>query len=165
MCVGLSSIDRSRQLIVETIGAGAQVDLVVCGTLVSDELAAAGTRHLLRETPHREIQLDQLAAARGETAVLLGGGFSRDDHDVMPRALAVAELRFERVIVLPASFDPSDELVFRALSRTRATVFAREPESHQQIAELCDARVAHDCSFFFDYTPYTESGNGVLDAF
>ena len=109
-------------------------------------LAAAGARTLLRGTPHRELTLDQLPGARVKTALLLGSGFSRLDHDEMPRALAVAELRCEKVIVLPSSFDTSDETVERALSQTRAIVFAREPDSYRRIAALCDARLAHDCS-------------------
>jgi GT2 family glycosyltransferase len=161
----LSSIERSQQLMLETVDAGADVALVVCGRRVSDELAAAGARKLLRGMPFRELWLDQLPSARGETALLLGGGFLRADHDVMPRALAVAELCFARVVVLPASFDPSDEAVQDALIKTRATVFAREPESYGRIAELCDARLAHDCSFFVDFTPYLRAGEGVLDAF
>jgi GT2 family glycosyltransferase/glycosyltransferase involved in cell wall biosynthesis len=158
-----STTDRSRQLILEVLPSGADVTLVLCGDLVSDELAASGARALLAETPHRELRLDELASARGQTALLLGTGFSRDDHDVMPRALAVAELRFERVVVLPASFDCSDETVRRALSRTKATVFAREPDSFEQIKDLGDARLAHDCSFFFDFAPYVRAGEGTLE--
>jgi glycosyltransferase involved in cell wall biosynthesis len=83
----------------------------------------------------------------------------------MPRALAIAELRFERVIVLPSSFDPSEDEVREALSRTRATVFARERESYRRIESLCDARIAHDCAFFFDFTPWLRDGQGTLNAF
>lgn len=159
---GLSSIDRSRQLIQEAAG-GDDVALVICGQGFSNQLAAAGARALLSGTQYREVGLDELAGERGDTALLLGRGFSRADHDVMPRALAVAEFRFRRVVVLPTSFDPSDEVVHRALSRTEATVFAAEPDSYSRIADLCDARLAHEPSFFFDFDPYRRAGSGVLD--
>ena len=169
---GLQSIERSRDLILEAIGSSDDV-AVVARRGPGSVLAAAGARTLLRGTPHRELTLDQLPSARVETALLLGSGFSRLDHDEMPRALAVAELRCEKVIVLLSSFDPSDETVERALSQTRAIVFAREPDSYRRIAPLCDARLAHDCSFFFDFVPYagadadasvSEQGNGAAAA-
>jgi GT2 family glycosyltransferase/glycosyltransferase involved in cell wall biosynthesis len=161
---GLPSIPQSRQLIQETVRHG-DVALVICGQGFSDQLAAEGARALLGETQYREVGLDGLARERGDTAVLLGRGFSRADHDVMPRALAVAELRFRRVVVLPTSFDPSDEVVHGALSRTNAVVFAAEPDSYRRIADLCDARLAHQPSFFFDFDPYRRAGSGVLDLF
>jgi GT2 family glycosyltransferase len=85
----------------------------------------------------------------------------------MPRVLAMAELRFERVIVLPSSFDTSVDVVRAALRRSRALIFAREQESYRQIQPFCDARIAHDCAFFFDFEPYqaSGSGNGTLNAF
>lgn len=53
-----------------------------------------------------------------------------------------------------------------ALSRTRAVVFARERESYEQIRHLCDARLAHDTAFFFDFSPYRSGFHqGVLNAF
>jgi GT2 family glycosyltransferase len=121
---------------------------------------------MLAERIYREIDLDSLCSASGHTIVLAGGGaFSRDYHELMPRALAVAGERFERVIVLPSSFDPGEDVVREALSKTKATVFAREPESYRRIASLCDARLAHDCAFFFDYEPYRQRGRGTLNAF
>lgn len=44
-------------------------------------------------------------------------------------------------------------------------MFACERESYHRIVSLCDARLAHDCSFFFDFTPCRCEGSGVLDAF
>jgi GT2 family glycosyltransferase len=83
----------------------------------------------------------------------------------MPRALGIAELRFERVIVLPSSFDVTEDVVREALERSRATVFARERESLTRIEGMCDARLAHDCAFFFDFSGFTTPGSGTLNAF
>lgn len=160
----LDARESSRQLLLEAVGSPDQLVLVLCGQQLSDQLAAAGARELLRGRPYREICLDELAGARGQVALLLSSGFSRAERDFMPRALAIAEMRFERVVVLPTSFDPSDDVIHAALSRARAVVFARDPESYQRIAGLCDARLAHDCSFFFDFAAYAGTGSGVLHA-
>ena len=130
---------------------------------LGDELIYAGTRRLLAGVPCREIALDQVPVASGHTALLAGGGaWCRPYHELMPLMLPLAELRFERVIVLPSSFDLEVEEVRGALSRSRALVFAREPESYRQIREVCAADLALDCAFFFDYTPYRRPGDGEL---
>ena len=48
---------------------------------------------------------------------------------------------------------------------SRATVFARERDSLDLIKGLCDARLAHDTAFFFDFAPYRRPGRGTLEAF
>ncbi len=146
------------------IGAPSDLALVVAARDVGDELSASGARALLAGIPYRELALDQLYGTRGHTALLLGRGFSRQDHEVMPRALAVAELRFQRVIVLPCALDPTDDVVHRALSRSRATVFASDPESYRQIEPLCEARLAHDCAFFLELPGDRTGGSGELAA-
>ena len=133
---------------------------------IGDELIWAGTRRLLEQHVYREIGLDELASSSGDTALLTGSGACcRSDHEWMPRALAIAELRFDRVIVLPSSFDVAEDAVRRALERCKATVFAREPKSFEAIAGLCRARAAHDCAFFCDFAAYRAEGAGTLNAF
>jgi GT2 family glycosyltransferase len=161
-----AAIDASRDRILEEIGDPPDLTLVRGVGNRGDDLIWAGTRELLADHIYSEVDLSGLCAAAGHTVVLSGGGaWCRPFHDLMPRALAVAELRFERVIVLPSSFDPSEDEVREALSRTRATVFAREWESYRRITSLCDARIAHDCAFFFDFTPWVRDGQGTLNAF
>jgi GT2 family glycosyltransferase len=162
----IDAIERSRRAILEELGD--PPDLTVAWTRgnVGDLLIAAGVRALLADRVYREVDLDGMCCATGHTVLLSGSGaFSRDYHELMPRALAVAGLRFERAIVLPSSFDPGEDIVREALSLTEATVFAREPESFRRIVSLCDARLAHDCAFFFDYAPYRRQGRGTLNAF
>jgi GT2 family glycosyltransferase len=55
--------------------------------------------------------------------------------------------------------------VRQALTRTCATVFARETASLRETRPLCDARLAHDCAFFFNFDPYKRPGIGTLNAF
>jgi GT2 family glycosyltransferase len=166
MTLQLAAIEASRRSILEQLGDQPDLTFVRGVGNRGDELIWAGTRQLLANRDYREVDLAGLCAVTGNTVLLSGSGaFCRPFHELMPRALAVCGLRFERVIVLPSSFDPSDDEVREALAHTRATVFAREPESYRQIAPLCDASLAHDCAFFFDFSPYRRNGRGVLNAF
>ncbi len=93
----------------------------------------ADARRLLADHIYREVAFERLCEVSGDTVVLdPGPGFIRDTAQLMPRALAVAELRFERVIVLPTTFDLSCDAVREAVGRTRATlldpVWLRAPD-------------------------------------
>jgi glycosyltransferase involved in cell wall biosynthesis len=159
-------LEASRRLILQELGEPPDLTFVCGPGNRGDDLILAGARELLADHIYREVTPAELCHTNGHTAVLRGGGaFCRPYHEVAPRLLAIAGLRFERVIVLPSSFDPSEDEVRAALSRTRATVFAREPESFRRIESLCDARLAHDCAFFFDFGPWQEDGQGTLNAF
>jgi len=158
--------ERSRAEILAELGDCPDVTLVRGPGGLADELMCAGTRLLLSDRRYREIDVEELCASGGRTALLMGSGaFSRAYHEWMPLALAVAEMRFERVILLPSSFDVMVEEVRAALRRTRAVVFAREPRSFDAIRGLCDARLALDGAFYYDYEPHRRDGAGVLNAF
>ena len=163
------ALERSRRDLLAALGTAAAGFTYVRGVgNRGDDLIQAGTRRLLAGAglDYREIGFEEVAAASGELAVISGGGaWCRCFHEIMPRVLALAEMRFARVVVLPSSFDPAEETVRDVLGRSRAVVFARERESWRQIHGLCDARLAHDCSFFFDYAPFAASGDGVLHAY
>ncbi|MFN8126028.1 MAG: glycosyltransferase [Candidatus Nanopelagicales bacterium] len=162
----LGTVDASRQTLLDCIGTAPELTFVRGPGNRGDELIWAGTRRLLHRHHYREIGVDELPRARGHTALLAGGGaWSQHYHEYMPTALAVAEARFDRVIVLPSSFDTRVDEVWEALAATRATVFARETESLRRIQGLCDARLAHDCAFFYDYEPHRRIGSGTLHAF
>jgi GT2 family glycosyltransferase len=162
----LEHLQRSREEILGAIGESPDVTLIRAIGNMGDELTLAGTRALLRGRLHGEVGVEELPAARGHTALICGsGGFCHPYHELMPHVLAVAEMRFERVVLLPSTFDTSVDAVREVLERTQAVIFARERESYSQIQSLCDARLAHDCAFFFDYDPYRQTGSGVLQAF
>ncbi len=153
------ALERSRRDLLAALGTEAAGFTYVRGVGNRGDDLMAGLHY-------REIGFEEVAAASGELAVISGGGaWCRWFHEIMPRVLALAEMRFGRVVVLPSSFDPAEETVRDVLGRSRAVVFARERESWRQIRGLCDARLAHDCSFFFDYAPFVASGDGVLHAY
>jgi GT2 family glycosyltransferase len=153
-------------VLLDCIGQAPELTLVRGLGNQGDELIWDGTRQLLSGHVYREIGIRDLAVAGGDTALLTGGGaWSRAYHEHMPTVLAIAESRFRRVIVLPSTFDLGVDRVRDALARTRAIVFAREPESYRRISGLCDARLAHDCAFYFDYDSYRQPGSGTLHAF
>jgi GT2 family glycosyltransferase len=161
-----TAVEDGRRALLDEIGPAPDLTFVRGQGNLGDELIWAGTRRLLEGHVYREILVDDLASARGETVLLSGGGaWCREYHELMPRVLAIAELRFERVIVLPSSFDVEEDRVRDALRRTRATVFAREETSFRRIAPLCRARLAPDCAFLNDLSGYRAAGSGTLNAF
>lgn len=164
----LEHLEQSRVKLLRAIGAPPDLTLIRNHGNLGDELIQAGTRRLLSQvlcSDVREVRIDALAAQRGHTALLAGGGgWCRAFHG-LPQWLPEIEARFERVIILPSTFDTAVEEVRRTLGRTRALVFAREEVSFALIRELCQADLAHDGAFYFDYSPYLREGEGVLTAF
>jgi GT2 family glycosyltransferase len=166
----LARLDASRRAILQaltqsTAGAGSFTLVRGLGNL-GDQLIAAGARQLLAGLLYTEVSIEEGIRSRGETAVLMGSGaWCKAFHEIMPGTLRLLEERYARVIVLPSSFDVSVPSVRKALQRSRAIVFAREEESHRRIASLCEARLAHDTAFFFDFAPYAVAGSGVLQAY
>jgi GT2 family glycosyltransferase len=159
-------LDGSRRAIHEAIDRAGHFTLVRSIGNLGDQLIAAGTRQLLAGFSYDEISIEEAVRSRGETAVLMGSGaWCEPFHEIMPAALTALEARYSRVIVLPSSFDVKVRAVRRALERSRAVIFARERESYAQIATICDARLAHDTAFFFDFAPYAVTGSGVLHAY
>jgi len=162
---GRERVEASRRLILETIGDCEDVTFVRNVGNMGDHLIGAGTRALLAGRPYREVSLREVSRVRGSLALLAGGGaWCEPYHELMPEALPVLERTFDRVVVLPSSFDLSVDVVAKTLSRSRALIFARGGESYRQIRTICDARLAHDTSFFFDFSLWRREGHGVLNA-
>jgi hypothetical protein len=80
----------------------------------------------------------------------------------MVEHLPLIETKFDRVIIMPSSFDASVPSVRATLAATKALVFARERKSFDGVRGLCDAKMAYDCAFYFDYRPYLRDGEGCL---
>jgi GT2 family glycosyltransferase len=164
---GSQRLERSRARLRQSVADGPFTFIRSVGN-TGDLLIDAGTRRLFAGLAWREVPLARIERESGGTAIVAGGGaWCGPFHELLPPLLPYLESRFDRVVILPSSFDVSVESVRRALSRTRALVFAREEESFSLIRDICNADLADDCAFFFDYEPYRhdpEPGS-VLDAF
>ncbi len=161
----VEQLEASREKLLQAIGESGDVTFIRIHGNLGDELIYAGTRQLLAGVFYREISVRSLGDAAGHTALVAGGGSWCEAYQAMPDYLLEVEKRFERVIVLPSSFDVSVDRVREVLRSTKALFFARERESLRQIRDLCNADLAHDCAFFFDFGPYRRPGMGVLNAF
>lgn len=159
-------LEASRNKLLRAIGDSAEITFLRPPGNIGDHLIHAGTRQLLAGVPYSEVSILQSENVTGDTAVVGGGGgWCGPFHD-MPLFLPAIEERFERVIVFPSSFDVRVESVKRWLLKTKALVFAREEISFQQINDLCNAEIALDCAFFFNFDTYKRlNGRGTLTAF
>jgi exopolysaccharide biosynthesis predicted pyruvyltransferase EpsI len=156
------AVEDSRNVLLSAIGEPEDLTFIRLYGNKGDELIYAGTRQLLARRFYKEVSVRELDGVSGHTAVVAGcGGWCGPYHD-MVKHLPVVETKFERVIIMPSSFDVSVPSVRSALAATRALVFARERESFDAVSRLCDAKIAHDCAFFFDYRPYLRHGEGCL---
>jgi len=166
----VSGIEESRTKLLDTItrvAGGEDITFVRSYGNIGDQLIYAGLRQLLSDVPYREISARKdLDKAKGHTALAAGGGdWCHAFHSFDPKVLPRLERKFKNVILLPTTFDPRVPLVRNVLKNTKAVVFARERESLRRIQNLCDANLAHDTAFFFDYSPYRRKGKGTLNAY
>ncbi len=160
-----AEIEASRNRILATLEGSSEFTLVGGFGNIGDHLIWAGTRALFSGYRYREVSVLELQGVTGNLAVVSGGGAWCRPYDGMAQRLPEIEKRFERVVILPSSFDVESRTVSANLSRTKALVFARERTSFKQIRGLCRAELALDCAFFFDYSPYQAKGSGVLRSF
>ncbi|ALS21865.1 MULTISPECIES: polysaccharide pyruvyl transferase family protein [Paenibacillus] len=158
-------LETSRAKLTQALADSQDITFITCGGNIGDYLIWAGTRQLLTQVSYKEITKEGLIKAEGHTALMTGSGGWCKSHGSMPKLLPEIEKRFEKVIVLPSSFDRDLYTVQRVLSNTRALVFAREEESYRQIKDLCHADIAYDCALFFDFAPYRAPGKGELVAY
>lgn len=158
-------IERSRSLILGAIGDAADITFIRTYGNAGDQLIHAGFRRLFSGLRYREVGIEDVRFARGELGLVCGsGGWCRPHHS-MVRHFREAENRFERLIVLPSSYDPSESTVREALANSSALFFAREKKSYELIRGICRAELAMDGAFYFDYRPYRTAGQGVLEAY
>lgn len=163
----ISRLHDSRARLLEAIGDPSDFTVIRNWGNRGDDLIHAGMRCLLREFPYREYDIRSVAqtSRRGTALVTGSGGFCKPFH-TLPALLPAVERRFARTVILPTTFDITEPVTREFLSRTRALVFARERQSYEQIRHLCEARLAYDTAFFFNFDPY-RSGfcGGTLSAF
>jgi Polysaccharide pyruvyl transferase len=156
------AVEDSRDQLLRAIGEPEDLTFIRLYGNKGDELIYAGTRRLLARQFYKEVSVRELGGVSGHTALVAGcGGWCGPYHD-MVKLLPAIETKFERVIIMPSSFDVSVPSVRSILGTTKALVFARERKSFDDIRRICDAKIAYDCAFFFDYRPYLRHGEGCL---
>jgi exopolysaccharide biosynthesis predicted pyruvyltransferase EpsI len=160
-----NEIEKSKAKLLDAMAGSSDITFIRIYGNVGDQLIYAGARRLLSGLQYKETSILNLSGAVGDLALIAGGGAWCGPYQDMPKHLPRVEERFRRVIVLPSSFDISVSSVREALEKTRALVFARERVSYEQIRKLCKSDLAHDCAFFFDYSPYLRAGRGALHAY
>jgi exopolysaccharide biosynthesis predicted pyruvyltransferase EpsI len=159
------AVQESRDVLLRAIGEPEDLTFIRLYGNIGDELIYAGTRQLLARRFYKEVSVRNLSGVSGHTAVVAGGGcWCGPYHDVAAH-LPLIESNFKRVIIMPSSFDVSVPFVRATLAATKALVFARERASFNDICGLCNANIAYDCAFYFDYRPYLRHGEGCLEAF
>jgi hypothetical protein len=84
---------------------------------------------------------------RGGTLVVPGSGaWSRAYHEWLPELVLAATRRYQRVLVLPSSYDPSVPVVRRALEQPTVTAVSRESVSAGLVAPFGHGQVLLDCA-------------------
>lgn len=161
-----SPVREGRRSLLRDISDADDVTFVRLRGNIGDHLIWAGARQLLRSVRYNEVAAEHLGDATGELAVMAGcGGWCEPFHGLAPQTLVELERRFDRVVVLPSTFDVSFDLTADVLSRSRARIYARDAVSYNAIESLCDAALAPDCAFYFDFDPYKREGDGDLLAY
>lgn len=159
-------LQRSKRDIFAAIGPVSSLTFIRAWGNRGDDLIEAGVRALLAPYNVNEVSGRDLGDASGKVAVIGGGGaWCQSYHHAMPTVLQEAEKRFEHVVLLPSSFEITVPSVRDALACSKAVVFARERTSFEAIRTLCNARLAHDCAFYFDFSRYQKAGSATLNAF
>jgi hypothetical protein len=167
--LGGPSVHSSRQALLKEVRKYDDITFIRLYGNIGDELIYAGARQLFSGRKYREVAWteveDRLDELQGEAGVLAGSGGWCQPFHLVPSVVSRLEGRFEQLIILPSTFDVGVPEVRKVLQATRAHVFARDPESFSQIQPLCKASLAHDCAFFFDFSPYRIRGVGHLTAY
>ena len=161
-------LDQDAAQLLAALGDFSDLTFVRSWGNLGDDLIYAGLRRLLRHLPYREFslhgKLDKIPY--GDTAIVSGGGAWCRPYHAIANVFTEIEKHFRRVILFPSSFDVAEPSVASVLAKTKAVIFARERCSYEQIRNLCDARLALDSAFFFDFAPYRDGfSHGVLNAF
>jgi hypothetical protein len=119
-----------------------------------DQLIWSGTRDLLASgrVPYSPITLGEVGEAAHPRSTLLipgSGAFDSRWHEWLPETVSTAARDFEKVVILPSSFDPTVPVVAKCLARHNVHAYAREERSYRCIEGLGRASLSLDCAVYF----------------
>lgn len=121
---------------------------------IGDHLIWAGTRELLNSgrVPYTAIRPEDTSIAAHPRSTLLipgSGAFDRRWHEWLPDIVRAASSHYDKVIILPSSFDPGVPIVADCLDRPNVHAFARERRSYRLIEAFGRAALSFDCALYF----------------
>jgi|GEM_PF-1000573 len=159
-------IFESKNKLINCISDSTDIYFLSAWGNIGDELIYEGTKTLLSGIQYTEINLRDITNERGHTALVSGsGGWTKHFHR-LPTYLPKISQQFQRIIVLPSSYDVSESFVREIITEIKACYFACEMVSFNQIKDLCKSDLAHDCAFFYNYENFNDQeGKGILNAF
>jgi exopolysaccharide biosynthesis predicted pyruvyltransferase EpsI len=119
-----------------------------------DQLIWSGTRDLLDsgQVPYSPTTLAEVGEAAYPRSTLLipgSGAFDQRWHEWLPDTVCTAARGFEKIVILPSSFDPTVPVVAKCLARHNVHAFAREERSYRCIEGLTRASLSFDCAVYF----------------
>ena len=130
---------------------------------LGDQLIFAGTRSLLAKLDKKYTEHLIQEAPGGELALISGGGsWCRTWENFMHEHLPIIEAKYDKVIVLPSSFQRTPLIDATIWNSKKTTFCAREIVSYNLIRHFCQPTILlHDMAFHYDFTPYRKwNGNG-----
>jgi exopolysaccharide biosynthesis predicted pyruvyltransferase EpsI len=126
-----------------------------------DHLIWLGTEKLLAPVSHVMSRLSwndlcaQDTPKHAGTLIVPGSGaMTKLWHEWLPKAIAIAATKFDRVVILPSEYDSSVLQVRNVLKLPNVIAFAREAESFGAIKEFGQAGIGADPALYaFNFLP------------
>ena len=161
-------IERDTNNIGELLAPYKSVHLLISHGNLGDQLIFAGTRALLAKLNKKYTEHFIHEAPGGELALISGGGsWCRTWENFMHEHLPLIEAKYDKVIVLPSSFQMTEKIDATIRQSTKTTFCARELVSYNLIQHYEKPVVLlNDMAFHYDFKPYIKwngNGNGAGD--
>lgn len=151
--------------------SGKEVDILVPGGNRGDGLIYLGARRLLDRYNVKYKEFQSPEEVSGKVLFVYGCGGYCKFFCSMPKRIAPYLDRFEKIYILPSSFDCDHKPVLDFISTLKENVyvFCRERYSYEQVLKHIPHKdnvfLDKDTAFHADYSAYTDKGEGVLRAF
>lgn len=142
---------------------------------LGDKLIHAGTRQLLDGLGVKRKIMLMHEAEGGDLALISGGGaWCRTWENFMAEQLPIIESKYNKVIVLPSSYQMTGKIFTTILNSRKTTFCVREMVSYNLLQYQFNRRgnnipfvLMHDMAFHYDFSEYRDrlggNGNGAGD--
>ena len=151
---------------------GRTVHVLINPGNAGDGLIHAGGRQLFTRLGIRLREFVYPVEASGDTLFIYGNGQFFGIYGKCAKSCLYYYDKYEKVIILPTTFDPGFEAGINLLSTLppHAVVFCREKTSYETALACTNSKESihldHDLAFSFDFQPWRrKKGSGVLSCF